>query len=93
MKPAASTLPAEIAALDAVRRAIAEGAYERALRTADAYPRDFPNGQLGADADALAVDALTAAGSRAAASAPGERFLAKYPNDPHAARIRLLIAR
>jgi hypothetical protein len=89
---ASSTLAAEIAALDTVRRAIAAGDYVGALREADAYPRSFPQGQLAVDADALAVEALAVSGKRAAARARAERFLAKYPNDPHAARIRTLIA-
>ena len=90
--PTASTLAAEVAALDSARRAIAEGDYGRALRAADAYPRDFPRGQLTADAEALAIEALVAAGNHVSASTRAERFLVKYPNDPHVARIRVLIA-
>lgn len=86
-------LAAEIAALDAVRRAMAAGDFERALEATEAYAREFPRGQLAADADALAAQALAGRGERAAARERAERFLERHPDDPHAARMRLLIDR
>ena len=87
----ASTLAAEIAALDGVRRAMADGAFERAVQAADAYAREFPHGQLSADADALAAQALSAQGEHRAAKERAARFLAAHPDDPHAARMRRLL--
>jgi TolA-binding protein len=89
----ASALAAEIAALDAVRRAMAAGDFERALAGTEAYAREFPRGQLAADADALAAQALAARGERAAASERALRFLDRHPDDPHAARMRRLLDR
>jgi TolA-binding protein len=88
---AASTLAAEIAALDGVRKAMARGAFDRAFEGTQAYARKFPRGQLSADADALAAEALAGRGERAAASERAARFLERYPEDPHAARMRRLI--
>jgi SWI/SNF-related matrix-associated actin-dependent regulator 1 of chromatin subfamily A len=88
---AASTLAAEIAALDGVRRAMAAGQFDRAYQGTQAYAREFPRGQLAADAEALAAEALAGRGERAAASERAARFLERYPEDPHAARMRRLI--
>jgi hypothetical protein len=90
---AASTLAAEIAALDGIRRAMAAGAFDRAFEGTQDYARKFPRGQLSADAEALAAEALAGRGERAAASERAARFLERYPEDPHAARMRRLIAR
>ena len=89
----ASSLAAEIAALDDVRRAMAESAFDRALEGVEAYAREFPHGQLAADADALAAQALAARGEHAAASERAQRFLERHPEDPHAARMRRLLDR
>jgi hypothetical protein len=86
----ASALQAEVAALDAVRTALAIGAYDRALRLVDDYHREFPEGQLAPDAEARAIEALHAQGDRIALTRRAERFLRRYPNDPHADRVRVL---
>jgi hypothetical protein len=91
--PSAPALAAEIAALDAVRRAMAAGDFERALEGTESYAREFPRGQLAADADALAAQALAARGEGAAASERALRFLERHPDDPHAARMRRLLDR
>ncbi len=85
--PSASSLYAEVAALDTVQATAADGDFARAVELVDAYHRDFPHGQLAPDAEALAVEALAHAGRRVEASRRARRFLATYPNDPHAARI------
>jgi TolA-binding protein len=87
----APALAAEIAALDAVRQAMAARDFERALEATEAYAREFPRGQLAADADALAAQALAAQGERAAARERAQRFLERHPDDPHAARMRRLL--
>jgi hypothetical protein len=85
-----SRLSAEVAALDAVRTALAIGAPEQALRGIDAYRREFPQGELTPDAHVLEVEALAAKGDRAATRRESERFLARYPKDPHVTRVRWL---
>jgi hypothetical protein len=89
-----STLAAEVAALDAARAATAGGAFDQALRLIGRYHYDFPLGELAADADVVAIEALDAKNDRAEMARQAARFLERYPDDPHAARIRrLLIAR
>ena len=82
-----STLPAEVRALDAVRSAIANGAFREATRLVDEYHRDFAHGQLTADADVLAIESLEAMGDHADAARRATEFLRRYPKDPHAGRI------
>lgn len=86
-----STLAAQVALLDSARTAIAAGAFAEALRLADRYRADFPAGELGPEAEVVAIEALVARGDRAAASARAARFLARYPGDPHAARVKWLV--
>jgi hypothetical protein len=88
----ASALAAEVSALDVARTAIAAGAFDDALRRIAQYHRDFPSGELTADADVVAIEALSAKGDRAAVAQRSARFLAQYPNDPHAAGVRSLAA-
>jgi hypothetical protein len=88
-----AALAAEVAALDAVRSAIAGRTYLRALRMIDDYHRAFPAGQLAPDAEALAIEAFAAEGDRAAAEQRATQFLERYPNTPHAARIAALLER
>lgn len=87
LAPARSTLALEVAALDAARARFAASSYADVLAAVDAFHRDFPLSQLGADAEALAIEALLARGDRAAAAARARRFLRTFPNDPHAARL------
>jgi TolA-binding protein len=72
---------------------MAAGDFERALEATEAYARAFPRGQLAADADALAAQALAARGERTRASERAQRFLERHPDDPHAARMRRLLDR
>jgi hypothetical protein len=85
---APSTLAAEVAALDAVRRASAAGRQDEALRLLDRFQYDFPEGELAADAEVVAINALAAKGDAADATQRAQRFLARFPNDPHAADMR-----
>jgi hypothetical protein len=87
-----STLSAEAAALEGVRAALSDRSFDRALELVGEFHRRFSNGQLTADADALAIEALAARGNRDDAARAASRFLATYPNDPHAARVRSLDA-
>jgi hypothetical protein len=87
---AESLLAREVAALDAARTALAVGASASALRQIERYHRDFPQGELSADADVVAIEALAAEGERAATKRAARRFLRQYPRDPHVAHIREL---
>jgi hypothetical protein len=82
-----STLAAEVAALDAARKA---GSADETLRLVDRYQYDFPAGELTADAEVVAMEALSAKGERDELALRAARFLARYPNDPHAAEVRRL---
>jgi hypothetical protein len=87
---AESSLAREVAALDAARTALAVGANASALRQIEQYHRDFPQGELAADADVVAIEALAAEGDSAATKRAASRFLRQHPRDPHVARIREL---
>jgi hypothetical protein len=86
-----STLAAQVALLDAARSALATGIYSDALRLADRYRADFPNGELSPEAELVAIEALLSRSERAAALARAARFLERYPGDPHAARVKWLV--
>ena len=85
-----STLAAEVAALDAARKAAAGGDPDATLSLLDRYRYDFPDGELAADAEVVAIEAFAAKGDRAAVAQRVARFLALHPNDPHAAAVRRL---
>lgn len=91
--PRASTLAAEVRALDAVRTAIAIGAHDQALRLVEGFHRDFPAAQLAADAEVLALEALAAQGNASELESRAARFLRRYPNDPQSPRVKALSAR
>jgi hypothetical protein len=86
----ASRLAREVAALDAARAALAVGAGASVLRQIERYHREFPAGELTADADAVAIEALAMERDHAALAAAAQRFLQRHPHDPHAARVREL---
>jgi hypothetical protein len=89
-----SNLAAEVAALDAARAAAASRQFDRALSLIDHYHYDFPTGELAADAEVIAIEALEAKDDRAEMTRRASRFVDQHPDDPHAARIkRLLVAR
>ena len=75
-------------ALDAVRSSLAHAAYDEALRRVDAFHTEFPNAQLAADAEALGVRALEAKHEDEAARKRAQRFLERYPNDPHSGHVQ-----
>jgi TolA-binding protein len=86
-----STLAAEVAALDAARAAAASRQFDEALRLIGRYHYDFPAGELAADAEVIAIEALDAKNDRAEATRRGSRFVQQHPDDPHAARIKRLL--
>jgi hypothetical protein len=85
-----SSLAAEVAMLDAARKAAAAGDPDTALRLIDRYQYEFPEGELAADAEVVAIEALAAKGERDDLARRVARFLARHPNDPHAADVKRL---
>lgn len=60
------------------------------LRQIERYHAEFPEGELAADAEAVAIEALAAEGEHGALAAAAQRFLARHRRGPHAARVREL---
>ena len=81
----------EIAQLAEVRRAFEDGEFAAALTLADAGNRRFSGGLLYEEREAIAVRALAELGRPADARKRGERYLARFPSGPHAARVRKAI--
>lgn len=79
---------AEIDRMGTARALLRSGRSRAALSELDALAKDFPNGTLAQEREALAVQALGALGERAAARERALRFLARYPASPHAAVVR-----
>lgn len=88
--PSAAKLAEQVALLDAVGNAVAQGATDEALRLVAQYHQRFPHGSLAADAEALAIQALAKRGDQEAARERARRFLKQYPNDPHAGSLRAI---
>ncbi|HET7544123.1 MAG TPA: hypothetical protein VFK05_29830 [Polyangiaceae bacterium] len=86
-----STLAAQVVLLDSARRALARGTFSEALRLADSYHTDFPNGELNPEAETVAIEALIARGERAPALERAQRFFARFPGDPHLSRVKWLV--
>jgi hypothetical protein len=89
--PPAQSLSREIAMIDGARRALASGDSTAALRKLDDYAAVVRTGTLDREADVLRIDALMQSGRSGAAGVLARRYLASYPNDPHAARLRALV--
>lgn len=90
--PAPASLAEEVARLDAARTALDMGNFDGVSSLLERYELDFPNGALAREADVMAVRALTARGDSAGALRRARRFLAKYPHDLHAARVKELVS-
>ena len=90
-EPVDSGLLAEVRALEAVSTAIDAGQPGRAARELAAYRRRFAHGELGIEADVLAIQLAVARGDRETASAGAERLLARPEADHYRARVRALL--
>jgi len=62
-----------------------------ALAGLDQHEREFPRGQLAAERELLAVQALRNLGRNDEARARGEALIARYPRSPYASRTRHLL--
>jgi len=83
-----STLAAEVSRIDIARTASASGDFDGAIRLIERYHDDFPDGALAPDADVVALEAAVGKHDRSEVAQRARSFLARYPNDPHAARVR-----
>lgn len=86
----ASTLAAEVAALDAARSALDAGAPDDALALLHRYLLDFPKGKLVPEAEVLAIEACAEKGDRLRVTREATRFLERYPNAPQRTRVEQL---
>jgi len=85
-----SSLAAEIALLDAARRARDAGEFDQALALLDRYHREHPHGELRRESEVLKVETLVERGDRDEATRLGQQFLDAFPDDPHVAHVRTL---
>jgi hypothetical protein len=85
-----TSLAAEIALLDAARRARETGDFDRALALLDRYHREHPHGELRRESDVLKLETLVERGDREEATRLGRHFLETFPDDPHVAHVRTL---
>jgi hypothetical protein len=85
-------LAAEVATLDAARRALEQSDGSRALKELDGYQRNFSNPRLGPEAAILRIETLLRLKRYQDAERLGREFLALEPRSPHAERVRMLIA-
>jgi hypothetical protein len=75
-----TALAAERALIERARSALARGDAPGALLAIAQHQHDFPAGQLSEEREALAVQALVAAGRTQEASQRGARFRSTFPN-------------
>jgi hypothetical protein len=85
-----STLAEQVSRIDTARVAIASDDYDEAMRLIARYHDDFPDGALAPDADVVALEAAAAKHDGAEVARRAASFLARYPNDPHTARVEWL---
>jgi len=83
-----SNLADEVAVLDKARTAAVAGDPARTLRLLDSYQRQYPNGNLGPEAQLLRIEALVQNGQSSVALPIARRMLKDAPSGPHAERIR-----
>jgi hypothetical protein len=72
-------LAAERGLLDVARAALTRGAPEEALEAVERHMRDYPQGLLAEEREAIAIKALAAVGRMTEAKARAARFRARYP--------------
>jgi hypothetical protein len=78
--PSARGLGAERSLLDVARAALARGEAGEALAAVDRHGREYPDGVLVEEREALAIKALVALGRREEARARAQRFEQRFPN-------------
>ena len=88
-RPAASvtTLAEEGRLLAKAHQLVQAGQAGEALKVLRSLDARYPRSVLAQEREVLTIEALGATGAAAAARSRAERFLARYPNSPHAARL------
>jgi hypothetical protein len=84
----AAALEEQTDMLDQARGALTQGDSSRAIATLDELGRRHANGPLAEEATVLRIEALLAAGNRAAGEALAQRFLEQHPSSAYAQRVR-----
>jgi len=79
---------AESRKIATARGLLRSGQPRAALLALEDARRDFPNGELSQEREALAIEALRVLGESAEARRRAEAFLTRYPASPHAALAR-----
>jgi|GEM_PF-2277651 len=77
--PSVKQYATELALLEPARSSIGHGNYGAALTAIEQHRREFPNGQLSEEREALRVRALWGLGQRPAALAAAKVFRRRYP--------------
>jgi hypothetical protein len=88
-----AALRAELAALDAVRSALAKDDASSALSLVATYFRTFPRGRLSPEAEVLRIDALAGTGQMKSAKREAQEFIKRHPNSVLSARVRPYVDR
>lgn len=91
--PVDDDLPAELALLDAAKRALAGGDGAAALASLQAYATRFPRGVMRTEAELLRLEALLQAGRRADAEAVGKKLVSSTDSELVRTRVRALLER
>lgn len=89
---AAPSMRAESQLLFEAHAAVANGDGQTAMASLTRHARDYPEGALSEERDALEVRALALTGDATAARAAGERFLRAYPNSIHRNSVEAVLA-
>jgi len=83
-----ATLLSELTPLDSARAALNAGDTSLALDQLNRHDLDYPSGQLAPETLALRIDVYAARHDDAKLVELTQRFLARYPGNPQAARVR-----
>lgn len=90
---AVARLAEETRRLTTIRRTIASGHPDEALRLLDGYALEFSSGALVEDAEVLRIECLDRTGRSQEAAERARRFLSERPASPYAARVRAMSSR
>ena len=85
--PSVEDVRAEASLVDRAKRSLV-GSPSMALELTNEAKRDFPNGMLVEEREAIAVQALAKLGRAEQAKQRGERFLSRYSRGAHASAVR-----
>jgi hypothetical protein len=89
--PSVETLRAEARLVGQAREALRAGNAPLAFRQLDEARRQFPNGVVRQEREALVVEALVRLGRKDEATRAARRFIREFPGSPFVARVKSLI--